>query len=169
MFQLLRESALEILILTFIIALGAILLGSSYGLQKTIDTTAPNIQVSNESINFAVNNTWYPVGNTPLVSLDNVTNTTVNEYTAIKAGNWTSNATHVRLQQSPSTGGINVGTYLVTYTFQNYYTYEANISGAGVVALNTYSNYFGILVIAIIFVAIIGLIMLVAGSGKTKV
>ena len=81
-FQLLRSSALEIVVLTFIVALGAILLGGTSGLAKGL------------------------------------------------------------------TGA------------------EQGVTNAGLAALNTYSNYFGILVIAIIFVAIIGIIMIVAGATK---
>lgn len=83
-FQLLRSSALEIVVLTFIIALGAILLGSSSGLEKGLTTNS----------------------------------------------------------------------------------YEYNITNAGLTALLTYSNYFGILVIAIIFVAVIGIVMIVAGAAQ---
>lgn len=81
-FQLLRSSALEIVVLTFIIALGAILLGYNSGFGKTIASTSS----------------------------------------------------------------------------------EAVVINAGLAALNTYSNYFGILVIAIIFVAVIGIVMIVAGA-----
>ena len=85
-FQLLRSSALEIVVLTFIIALGSILLGTSSGLGKGLTTNSA----------------------------------------------------------------------------------EANVTAAGATALLTYSNYFGILVISIIFVAIIGIVMIVAGTAQTK-
>ena len=81
-FQLLKSSALELVVLVFIIALGAILLGSSSGLMKSL--TANSL--------------------------------------------------------------------------------EYNITNTGLTALSTYSNYFGVIVISIIFVAIIGVIMIVGGS-----
>lgn len=81
-FQLLKSSALELVVLTFIIALGAILLGTSSGLGKGLTANS----------------------------------------------------------------------------------YEANITSAGLGALNTYSTYFGVIVISIIFVAIIGVIMIVGGA-----
>jgi hypothetical protein len=83
-FQLLKQSALELVVLTFIIALGAVLLGTSSGLGKSL---------------------------------------TLNSL-------------------------------------------EYNISVAGNNALKTYSDYFGIIVIAIVFVAIIGVIMIVGGAAS---
>jgi hypothetical protein len=85
-FQLLKSSALELVVLTFIIALGAILLGAQSGLGKGLTANS----------------------------------------------------------------------------------YEANITNAGLAALVTYSNYFGVIVISIIFVAIIGVIMIVGGAMQGK-
>jgi hypothetical protein len=85
-FQLLKTSALELVVLVFIIALGAILLGTSSGLGKGLTANS----------------------------------------------------------------------------------YEANITTAGLTALNSYSNYFGVIVISIIFVAIIGVIMIVGGTMRTS-
>ena len=81
-FQILKQSALELVVLVFIVALGAILLGSSSGLMA------------------------------------------------------------------------NLGVQSI----------ERNITNAGLYALNTYSSYFGLIVIAIIFVAILGVIMIVGGA-----
>ena len=81
-FQILKQSALELVVLVFIIALGAVLLGTTSGLGKGLTANS----------------------------------------------------------------------------------FEANIANAGVYALNTYSSYFGLIVIAIIFVAILGVIMIVGGA-----
>lgn len=81
------------------------------GQTSVVKNVTEGIQVTNETINFAANNTYYPFANSPVTSVSRVENATI----LLTSGNYTSNSTHIALViVNP---GISTGNYNVTYIY----------------------------------------------------
>lgn len=106
-----------------IAVLALVISGVIIGIGSTIVQGVATTQIEtrniiNETINFAVNGTYYPFTYKSVQIVLNITNNTHQLYNnASIQGNWSYNSSYIRMQSNFGVANyINVGTYNVTYT-----------------------------------------------------
>lgn len=134
------------------------------------DMSSNIVTVSNESINFAANNTWYGLVELYYRSLTSVMNAShdINtaNFTAEKTGY---NMGRIKLVSTTGAGNANIstGTYYVTYTHEAG-THAWNISSQGLESLETIGDWIPTVALVIAAVIVIGVIVLYFGKLGAK-
>jgi hypothetical protein len=153
----LQVVAVAFLIAIIAIAMGARVLGEMAELEQTSSTDTTG--VTNESLNFAANYTWYNLGHRPIVGLSSVKNTTDSISTSFfSTRNDVGGNAQIRMIND---GTLVAGIYNVSYTYGSERFY--NITFKGLEALRTFSDWLPIVAIAVIASVVIGVVIVYFG------
>lgn len=159
--QMLMEGAVAVILLVIIVGVGATVVD---GVRDTQTLSINTVTVTNESVAAAVAGRNYALtgaasyGNYNNVSVV-VANATQNPISILNYTFYDTNGS-ITVQWSGSIFNV---TYQWEYASGNA---DYNISSAGLVALITYSNFFTVIVVTLVFAAIIGLFALFAVRGR---
>jgi len=127
----------------------AIFLGIGATILSTIQTTQYiDVNVANESINFAVNGTNYSTTYYPIQIINGIWDDAghTSECYAIFSSRIPSNTTHITIISNASAtncseGNLTTGIKYVDYNYQNQYTSAANATGQGLTGTLCPSGY----------------------------
>lgn len=162
--QMLMEGAIAVILLVLVVAIGATVL---QGVRDTQVDSNPVITgtVVNETLAAAVSGRNYVLDDAPSYSRHLNVSVTVQNATSnpnVLIANYSFLAANKSITVLWTGGQFNVS---YTYEFDSVNA-DVNISSAGLSALITYSNFFTVIVVTLVFAAIIGLFVLFAARGR---
>lgn len=154
--------ALGFVLTAVVVSMGAYILNEMATTEQ--DNPSSTTAITNESLNFAVNNTWYTLGHRPMATLTAVYNdsahTATYDSSLFNTQHSTSGAAQIRMLANSSLGvapNVTVGTRYVAYTYgsERYY----NLTHKGLESLETFGDWLPLVAIAVVAAICIGVII----------
>jgi len=140
-------------VLIFIIAVVIIGIGGTI-LVEIQETQYFDVSVSNETVNFVSNDTYYQVANANVQTFTSVQNATYVIPTTNWAGVAANRSIKIMVNASMATGN-----YLVSYGYENRGTVASNATSSGLEGIETFGDWLPTIAVIIAAAVVIGIIV----------